>query len=256
VIVIGRASATWAEPDQTSTPVSNGEQTPQPASRPERDFLFGRPIGWVGLRGSWLIPSAGGDLFAFVSDQLTISGNDFKTAAITAEVGFSISPRLEAAVGVESAHRSIDSEYRRFVDNQGLPITQVTTLRQVDVGGSVRYALVERGRAVSRYAFVPRTITPYVGAGAGFHYYRLTQWGDFVDFATFRVFNDLFTSNGWSPSAHVLGGADIRLWRALFLTVDGRYVWTHGHLGPDFVGFDGIDLNGFRLSSGVSLFFR
>ena len=87
-------------------------------------------------------------------------------------------------------------------------------------------------------------------------YYTFTQTGEFVDFVTFRIFTDTFASNGWTPSGHLSGGADIRLWRALYLNADARYVWAHAQLGPDFVGFDGIDLNGFRLATGLNVAFR
>lgn len=223
---------------------------------PKQDFLFGRPIGWFGLRGSWLMPAANGDLFTFVNDQLTIDKGDFRTAGITAEVGFAIAPRIDGVAGVEAGRQTVHSEYRRFIDNAGLPITQSTSIVQTDISGSVRFALLSPGRAVSQYAFVPRAITPYVGAGGGFFYYSLTQQGDFVDFATLRVFPDTFKSNDWSPSGHVLAGADIRWWRSLFISIEGRYVWAHGDLDRDFIGFDGIKLDGFRLSTGISVFFK
>jgi hypothetical protein len=223
---------------------------------PEHDFLLGKPIGWFAVRGSWLVPAANGDLFKFVNDQLTIDKGDFRTAGITGEFGFALAPRVDAVVGIESGRQTVNSEYRRFIDNTGLPITQSTSIVQTDISGSVRLALLNPGRSVSQFAFVPRAVTPYVGGGGGFFYYGLTQKGDFVDFATFRVFPDVFKSNGWTPSAHVLAGADVRWWRSLFVTIEGRYVWANGDLDSDFIGFDGIKLNGFRLSSGISVFFK
>ena len=252
-LLFGGSSIAMAAPDQAGPPqTAASDQAPEA----KRDFLFGRPVGWIGLRGSLLMPAEAGELFAFVKDQLTIDTGDFRSAAFTGELGLSFTPRLDAVVGVESGERSLRSEYRHFIDNKGLPIAQKTTLIQTNITGSVRFALLDRGRSISRYAFVPRTVTPYVGAGGGVYHYRFTQSGDFVDFVTLKVSNDLFTSGGWSPSAHVLGGADIRMWRSLYLAADGRYVWTHGDLGPDFVGFGGIDLNGFRLSTGVNVYFR
>jgi opacity protein-like surface antigen len=115
--------------------------------------------------------------------------------------------------------------------------------------------LLDQGRSISRLAYVPRTLTPYVGAGAGMLYYQFSQTGDFVDFVTLRVFPDTFRSKGWAPSAHVFAGTDVRIWRALFVDVEGRYVWAQGTLGSDFVGFDGIDLVGFRLSTGMRIAF-
>jgi hypothetical protein len=236
-----------------SAALANGGEQPVPAARP--DFLLGRPRGFIGVRGSWLMPRAQGDLFDFVGEQLTIERRDFQAPAITGEVGFAISPRFTILGGVEYGGRSVQSEYRHFTDNRGLPINQTTKLSQANLTGSVRVALVEPGRSISRLAFIPRTFTPYVGAGAGFFFYDLRQTGDFVDFATLRVFTDRFTSQGWSPSAHLLGGTDIRMWRTLFLDVEARYVWSHAGLDADFVGFDGIDLAGARISTGIRVVF-
>ncbi len=201
------------------------------------------------------MPRAGGDLFTFVSDQLTVDKADLSSLAIAAELGVVLTSRVSAAVGVEFSQQTIPSEYRRFIDNSGLSINQQTAWEQTNINGSLRVALLDRGRSISRLAFVPRTFAPYVGAGAGVLYYKFTQSGDFVDFVTFDVFSDLFHSAGWTPSAHVFGGAEVRLWRSLSLDVEGRYVWAHGILESDFVGFDGIDLSGFRFSTGVSLMF-
>jgi hypothetical protein len=37
--------------------------------------------------------------------------------------------------------------------------------------------------------------------------------------------------------------------------VDARYGWAHADLDSDFVGFHGIDLAGFRESTGISVVF-
>lgn len=251
-LVFGACSLATAAPQTGPPDTTAAVQTPDA----KRDFLFGRPRGWISLRGSLLKPEESGDLFAFVTDQLTVEKGAFRSAAFTAEGGFAITPRLEGVVGVETGKRTVASEYRRFIDNRGLPINQTTVLTQTNISGGLRYALLGRGRSISQYAFVPSMIVPFVGAGGGAYYHRFSQSGDFVDFVTLRVFNDVFQSDGWSPSAHVFGGADVKLWRGLFVTADLRYVWTHGNLGPDFVGFDGIDLDGVRLSTGVSYFFR
>src|SRR5258706_7051532 len=231
-------------------------QAQKAPDRPRPNFLFGQPRGWIGVSGSLVVPRAEGDLFAFIHNQLTVEKRDFKAPAVGFEGGLLLTPRAAAVAHVEVSRPRVTSEYRDFVDNNRLPINQSTTLSQVNVSGSVKVALTSRGRSISRYAFIPRTLTPYVGAGAGAFYYRLEQQGEFVDFQTFRIFADTFRSDGWTPSAHVFGGADVRLWRALFLNLDARYVWAHARLGADFVGFDGIDLNGFRVATGVNVALR
>ena len=233
-------------------------QDPRPPSRQPgstRDFLFGEPRGSVAVRGSWVFARAGSDLFDFVTDQLTLEPGDFNAPAIGAEVGVAIGPRLEALGGIEWSRSTTSSEYRRFVDNNNLPIAQETSLTNLHLSGSVRFALWPRGRTLSRLAWVPRGLAPYVGAGAGAVRYDFTQTGDFVDFVDLSVFSDVFQSKGWAPSAHVFGGVDVQVFRLLFLQVEGRYLWASGELDRDFIDFDPIDLAGFRTTAGISLVF-
>jgi hypothetical protein len=224
-----------------------------PGSTP--DFLFGAPRGSASVRGSWVFARAGSDLFDFVTDQLTLESSDFNAPALGGEIGFAIGPRLEVLGGIEWSRSTAPSEYRRFVDNSNLPITQETRLQNVHLNGSIRFALRPRGQSLSQLAWVPRGITPYVGAGAGAVRYEFTQRGDFVDFVDLSVFPDYFESKGWAPSAHVFGGADLQMFRMLFLQVEGRYLWSSGELGPDFIDFDPIDLAGFRTTAGISVVF-
>src|SRR5437870_2160354 len=100
-----------------------------------------------------------------------------------------------------------------------------------------------------------RGVSPYVGAGAGAVHFDFLQSGDFVDFVDSSVFTDVFRSTGWAPSAHVFGGSDVHIYRQLFLQLEGRYLWSSGKLGSDFIGFDPIDLAGFRITAGISVLF-
>lgn len=219
------------------------------------DFLFGRPHGSIGLRGNWLFAAAGSDVFDFVTRQLTLDKQDFNSPGIGADFSWNLTPRIDTQFGFEWNKMSRPSEYREFVDNQELPIEQTTSLKTVHLGGSLRVALAPRGHDVSRFAWVPSRIVPYVGAGGGAIYYDFVQSGDFVDFVDLSVFSDVFRSKGWAPSAHAFGGVDVRIHRGLYGTLEGRYTKASGTLGRDFIDFDPIDLSGFRLSAGVNLVF-
>lgn len=223
--------------------------------RPERDYLFGQPRGAFGVRAGWLFASAGSDVFDFVTDQLTLDKSSFNAPNLAVEVDFAVTPRLDVVAGIESSYTTTDSEYRDFVDNSGLPIEQTTSLRQFSIVGSVRYALTPKGRRVSRYAWIPRTFVPYVGAGGGVMKYDFKQDGDFIDFVDMGVFTDRFQSEGWAPSFHAFGGADVRVFRSLYVTVEGRYTWATADLEPDFVDFEPIDLSGFRCTAGIRVGF-
>lgn len=247
--------AVYTVPAHAQDSASGRAAQPDPVTGGAPDFLFGRPRGSLGVRGSWLFARAGSDLFDFLQQQLTVDKKDFNTPMIGFDGAIALTTRLDVAFGVEFGQAKKDSEYRDFVDNLLLPINQSTTLRQSNVSGSLRFNLLPRGQSVSRFAWIPRSVTPYVGAGGGAVWYKFEQNGDFVDFVDNSVFTDYFVSSGFTPSAHVFGGADLHLYRILFLSAEGRYVWAHAKLGKDFVDFDPIDLTGFRLSTGLHVMF-
>jgi hypothetical protein len=225
------------------------------APLPAPDFLFGKPKATAGLRGGWTFARAGSDWYDFVTSNLTLENKDFNRPAIGADLGVAVAPRLEAVVSLDFTRAATQSEYRNFVDNLRLPIEQRTELRQTNLSGGLKYFPLGRGHEVSRLAWVPRTVVPYVGGGAGALWFDMKQFGDFVDFVDNSVFIDAFNSSGVTPSAHVFGGVDVRVWRRLFVSLDARYLWAAGDLGRDWVDFDPIDLTGMRLSAGVNVVF-
>ncbi len=243
-----------------SVPAMGAAQTagPQPGfsqDLPEADFLFRPPRGLFSIRGAFLIPAEGSDLFTFIQDQLTIDSGDFNSPVFAIELGYSLSPRVDIVGGFDLAKKTVDSEYRDFVDNNLLPIEQQSSLRQNSFTGSVRFALLPRGRTVGRYAWIPARVQPYVGGGGGIVFWEFKQSGDFVDFQDFDVFTDTFVSSGASLSGHVLGGLDIQIYKRLFFTTEGRYVWAQGELNNEFVGFEPLDLSGFKLAAGINIVF-
>ena len=219
------------------------------------DFMLGRPRASVGVRGEWVLASAGSDIYDFVTEQLTLEKSSFNAPGFGAEVGVNLTPRLDIVFGVDIAKSTTPSEYRKFVDNRNLPIQQTTSLKQAGFFGSVKFAVIPRGRAISRFAWIPSTIVPYLGAGGGFSHYDFRQDGDFVDFSNGRVFTEAFRSYGWTPTAHVVGGTEIQLFKRTFMSLEGRYVWAHAKLDADFIDFDPIDLGGFRFGAGFHVVF-
>jgi hypothetical protein len=226
-------------------------------AQPSPDFLFGSPKGMIGLRSGWVFASAKSDLFTFVERHLTVERKDFNAPAIGVDVEVAMAPRLSAVVGFDFARASKNSEYRDFVDNQRLPITQTTRLIETNISGGLKFAVTPRGREISSRAWIPAAATPYVGAGAGLLRYEFLQFGDFIDVdsADSAIFTDTFRSSGWAPSAHVFGGVDVRVYKRLYLSGEGRYLWSSGSLDRDFIDFDPIDLAGFKATAGVHYMF-
>jgi len=255
-VVLAAVAMLGLSPSQATadqSPIASASQPQEPDRQP--DFLFGRPRGSLAFRGHWRFATAGSDLFDFVTRELTIDKSDFNSAGVGGDVFYALTPRLDAQLGFEWSKATVGSEYRDFVDNNLLPISQTTSLKVAHLNAGVRYALTSRGYDVSRFAWVPRRVVPFVGGGAGAVYYDFNQSGDFVDFVDLSVFPDFFRSKGWAPSAHAFGGVDVHLYRALYATVEGRYTKASAKLGRDFIDFDPIDLSGFKLSAGVNLVF-
>lgn len=241
--------------DDPQQPGASQPSPPSMTAPSSPDFLIGRPRAVVGVRGGWMMASAGSDLFDFVTEQLTLEKSNFNTGSFAAELGLNVTPRLDLVFGVDTNRSRTPSEYRDFIDNRGAPIEQVTALSQTNLTASIKFAVLPKGRQISRLAWIPRTVVPYVGAGAGMGKYAFTQNGDFVDYADFGVFADSFRSEGWTPVAHIFGGTDIQVFRRMLLSLEARYNWANAELDRDFVGFAPLDLGGLKFGAGVHFVF-
>ena len=132
----------------------------QPLPQGDPDFLFERPRGSIGVRGGWLFERAGSDLFTFVNEQLTIEPNDFDAPTLALDIGVAAGSRTEAVFGVEFGGATVRSEYRDFVDNDRLPITQATRLRQANLSASLKLALTPHGQEIGSIACGTSFIRP------------------------------------------------------------------------------------------------
>jgi hypothetical protein len=253
-LIVAVTGSPAAAADDNQTPAQGQAPVAAPVTS-SADFLFGAPQAWISIRGSMLFPRAGGDLFTFVSDQLTVDKSDLRSGGFGADVGAIMTPSIDFMVGFDMNRNEITSEYRDYIASNGQPIAQRNELHQYGISAGVRFTPRGRGRTVSRYAFVPRRVVPYAGGGVIVGYYSFSQQGQFVDYVDLSVFNDRFTSDGWSVGPYLQGGADVQVWKHLFVTFDGRYTWMHADLDPDFTGFEGIDLAGFRGGTGISVVF-
>jgi len=218
-------------------------------------FAFGAPRGYFALKFGVLLPRADSDIYTFNAEQLTLDLGSYNAPLFGMDVGVTINSRIDVVIGFEYSSTSPVSEFRDFVDEFDSAITQQTRLRQAPLTASLRVNLVERGRSVGSYAWVPTTAVPYVGAGGGITWWRYEQFGDFVDFTDFTIFEEFFLTEGWAPSLHVFGGADFTMSPRFIINLEGRYNWAEGNLAPAFTGFDPIDLSGFRFTGGVAFRF-
>jgi hypothetical protein len=237
-------------------PLPRPEPAPAAQAPSSPDFFFKPPRGSFSIRASFDFLNGGSDWFDFVEKQLTLSRSDFQTVGVAGDVNIRLRPRFDIVIGGDYMAEATDSEYRDFVDNQRQPIQQTTRIRDGSITGGVRYALRERGRAVSSLAWIPARLVPYVGGGGGILIYDLVQYGDFVDFTNFAVFGDSLPSNGATPLLYADGGVDLQLVKRVFVSVDVRYKWASPELDKSvWTGFEPLDLGGLRLSTGIAVTF-
>ena len=246
----------FAAPAAAAGAEAEGAAVQQETPAREPGFLFGRPGRSVGVRVNWHRARADSDVHAFLTDFLTLEPRDFDGRGIAIDLGFAVTPRLDVRAGLDYVQTpTTTTELRDFEGSDGLPIAQDVSLAQTDLNGSVAFALIPRGRAIGQYAWIPNAVVPYVGAGAGMQRYGLDLIGEFVDQADLSIFADHLQSNGWTPSIHLFGGADIRLRQRLYLTAEVRYVRATAEPADAFEGFDAIDLSGMRVGGGIRFIF-
>jgi opacity protein-like surface antigen len=218
-------------------------------------FLFKDPRVTLSLRGGWAMPRAGSEIFDFVRDELTLDRGDFDALTLGGELAARLSDRVEFTLGLDRGESRARSEFRDWVGNDDLPIEQTTDFLRTAFSVGTRVYLAPRGRSVSRFAWIPADFTPWVGGGVGYQWYDFVQDGEFVDFETFDIFFDRFTSDGSAPLAYLSGGVDVAVSNRWIVRAEGRYAWSSSEMDTDFVGFDDIDLSGFQASVGLGVRF-
>lgn len=222
----------------------------------QEDFLFRRPAVSLALRGGYAIPQTGNQVFEDITRDLFAEASDFNAFSVGGELAWLATERLDVALSVDHARSETTAEYREWVDLNDNPILQTASFTRTPAMLSVKGYLFERGRSVSRFAWVPTaTWSPYAGVGAGLTWYTIRREGDFVDFETLDILPDRFVSEGRAPTAHVLGGAVFNLGRRVALTAEGRYAWASADLDADFRAYESLDLGGFNATAGISLRF-
>jgi len=218
-------------------------------------YLFKAPRVSVTFESGYGFQRANSDLFDFVIDKHTIDQRDFDSPYFGGELGVRLSEHWDVALSVGYQSSRTLSEYRDFIGTDDLPIEQTTELRQIPAVASVKFYPWERGRTLGRFAWVPRTVSPYVGGGIGFVSYRFEQTGEFVDEETFDIFYDSLVSTGEGFLGRAVAGMDISLGKQFLFTVEGRYTWASSEVSGGYSGFDRIDLDGLQVIGGLGIRF-
>ncbi len=223
-------------------------------------FLFGAPRAAFTLKGGFNQPRAasgngGQSLWDLTREQFTVGNSDLAGVSITAELAVRANERFDVTFAFGYALTEPHSEYRDWVGDDDLPIEQVTSFSTKPMTIGFKAYLRDRGRSVGSLAWIPRTWNPYVGVAGGVVSYRFEQYGEFIDYETYDIFEDNLLSEGRAPTIHLIGGMDFSINRHLLLVGEARYGLASAPLDSDFVGFSDLDLAGFQVTGGITLRF-
>ena len=216
-------------------------------------YLFGAPAGRVTIRAGYAHAYAQSDVFDDAVKFLTLTRGSFSGPNIGGDVAFTVRPWLDLAFSADYSAAVSGSEFRKFLDNNNLPIEQTTSFRRAPVMANAIVYLAPRGRAVGTLAWIPARIVPWVGAGGGAMWYRFRQEGDFVNYQTLNVFTAKLQTSGWAPAFQALGGLDVTLSPRFAISAEARRAWAQATPGGDFTSYDKVDLSGLTGSLGFTI---
>ena len=221
-------------------------------------FLFGIPRATLTFKGGLNLPRAAGgngeqSLWDLTREELTVDNSDLTGTLIIGELAVRASDRFDVTLSVGYSLSATRSEFRDLVGTDDLPIEQTTEFSTTPMTVGLKAYLLERGRSIGSLAWIPRTWNPYVGVAGGLVSYRFEQYGEFVDYETYDIFEDNFFSSGRAPTVHLLSGMEISLSRHVLVVGEARYGFASAPLDEDFIGFADLDLAGFQATAGISL---
>lgn len=219
-------------------------------------YLFGRPPVQVDFFLGLAAPRAESRVFDDTMEEVFLDRGDLRSAVFGGSLGIRVSERLDVAGELGFSRASVDTEDRRYLGTDDLPILQTVELTRVPLSVIVRGYLWDRGRSVGELAWVPRSWVPYVGGGVGVTWYEFVRDGEFVDTSQpdLPIYRDVLAWDGAAATAHLLAGAELNLNPRLLLRGEGRYTWASGDdRSRDFPGYGSVDLAGFQGVVGLSL---
>ena len=199
----------------------------------------------LALRLGRFAPTYDSALWADNFDTFAIQDSDFQGIIGGVELGIQLNEFVDLTFGVDTSSRTAFTSYRDFVRDDGSEIIQDIRMEVTPVTAGVKFLPLGKYRRVS----------PYVGGGFGLYVYDYQEEGEFIDFDTFDVFDDLFFEQGVGTGAFASVGVELAVSPSFRVFGEYRRHWASWDHRDDFDGFGKLDLNADQVSFGVSFQF-
>lgn len=179
--------------------------------------------------------------------DFTGDADDFEDAAVGLTYQRPLGPRMAFELSGFFFEATEDLAYRDFEDASGRDIFHTTELETAAVTAGLVFNLTPPDASV----------IPYVGVGGGIYSYRLTEFGDFIDFsgAELEIFDDFFEVEDEELGWYLKAGLEVPLAHTWSIFAEGRWDKAEADLEGDFAGLGDLDLSGKSYSAGVSFRF-
>lgn len=188
-----------------------------------------------------------GDSEYWLDNEAVFGGEpeDLEDVVLGADFRFGLGSRLGLVVSGDLFEGEDELAYLDIVDEFGNDIFHTTSLEVSAITAGLVLNLTPPDSQV----------VPYVGAGGGYYLWRLTEDGDFVDFADPlgpSIFTTTFEDEGEVLGWYWVAGLEVPIGPQWSLFAEGRWHNAEDELSGDFAGLGDLDLSGRQISGGAS----
>lgn len=171
------------------------------------------------------------------------SPSDFEEESFGIEYIKFLGPRFGLLLSGTFYEARNTTSYRDFVDEVGNEILHDTELDTASFTVGLVYRFTGRDAVIS----------PYVGAGAGLYFWRLTESGDFIDFDfDNEIFFGDFLDEEDTFGYYLQAGIDVPVAPSWSVYGEARWQDVDEDLGGPFRGLGTLDLSGVTYAVGVA----
>jgi len=191
-------------------------------------------------------PGNDSDVYDFFEENTTFDHEDLDGPGALFKGHFQFTNNWSAGGAVSLFKETVDSEDRFYNDEDGFPILQTTELKTAWVGGDLIWTPFGAGETFGTRGWAPRRFVPYLSGGAGFKFWELRSYGDFVDEgdpAGPSIFTAEFADDGVAFSLRFGCGFRVNLTKNLDINFSLEKELAEDDLDGDFRGFGDIDLS-------------
>ncbi len=205
--------------------------------------------GSISFMGGRFYPNTSSDIWDVNFQNLILNQENFQSNLGYLEWEWGRRNTTFFAGASLSGRKVIYTEYRDYVWSDGTPIQQTVYFKDAPTYLGIRFYPIPVYR---------RGVLPFVGAGIAFVSWEWSQTGDFIDFSDpyLPIYYGEFYRRDSSLGLFINAGVVAKMSRNMGFRIMGFYTWAHGNLEPTFLGFEPIDLSGFTVLAGISVFMR